>query len=107
MAKQEMTLDEARACLGLTQDAVLSLDGLKEAFRLQLFKVHPDTADMVDAAGNAAHTVDRLRVARALLMIAVTEPKTRQCPKCKGQGCSPGRLGVIPCTRCDGTGEIV
>jgi hypothetical protein len=111
-----MKQSEARKVLGLDSAvAALTPEIVTEAFRARCKECHPDTvAQAMDnmKAKQAADTdspvtvwtMDKLTTARKTLMDALSGADFA-CKLCGGSGKVRGRMGLVVCGPCKGTGD--
>lgn len=97
-----MKLREAIELLGLSEWE-LEPDRIREAFRHEVMKHHPDTQGQA-MGEETGRTIDQLKAARDTLLNRRNVDEFA-CRTCKGTGSVRYRMGTRPCGACKGTGD--
>jgi hypothetical protein len=101
-----MKQSEARKVLGLDSAVVALTPGIiMEAFRARCKECHPDTYSGDDSVSIVPlYTMDQLTTARKTLLDSLMGADFA-CKLCGGSGKVRGRMGLVQCGPCKGTGD--
>src|SRR5579863_726918 len=98
-----MRQSEARKLLGLDSAvAGLTPEIIIEAFRAAAKAGHPDSADY--SADHHIHNMNALTTAKKTLLDSLSGADF-SCKLCGGSGMVRGRMGLVQCGPCKGTGD--
>ena len=97
-----LTREQALKLLHLADDD-LDAASVRLAFANRVKAVHPDTADIEQASGQAARALQELRASRDMLLDMIAT-KQNACRLCKGSGRVQASMGFRQCGACAGTG---
>lgn len=99
-----MNRSEAAKLLGLLDDECQSAQSIRAAWAAKVRECHSDTAE---SGTDDAEKLGKLTQARDILLSQRVAPESR-CKQCSGRGmlsALKGRIGMVTCPACKGTGD--